>query len=265
MRCLVMVFVLAMLVSCSQSDVLQKFSSPEDQATARRYINLLRAHDYDPLEKAMDPTLASPSIRDTLTRMSALIPAQEPTSVELVGVQSSAYDQIGGHESAMVNTTFEYRFGDKWLLINVAIKTANGVSTIIGFHVNPEHQSVKSINQFTLEGKSVFHYLVMAMAIFAVLGSLYALFVCIRTKLPRRKWLWILFIVFGVGRIGINWTTGQMFFLPISLQMFSASAFAPLYGPWLVSFSLPLGAILFLLQRRKLEQKVMSPSTQDSG
>jgi hypothetical protein len=48
----------------------------------------------------------------------------------------------------------------------------------------------------------------------------------------------------------VNWTTGEWDIAPLSVQLLSASAFAPLYGPWTVSVSLPLGALMFLIYRR---------------
>ena len=70
--------------------------------------------------------------------------------------------------------------------------------------------------------------------------------------MERRKWIWILFILFGIGQFAINWTTGQWSVKLLQLQLFGAGTFAPLFGPWTVFVSLPVGAIIFLLQRKKL-------------
>jgi len=56
------------LVACSQDELLQKFSSPEDQATAKGYIDQLRARKYDEIEKALDPSIRTASMRETLTK-----------------------------------------------------------------------------------------------------------------------------------------------------------------------------------------------------
>src|SRR5437867_1269783 len=65
---------LLLLAGCSQSDVLQKFASPEDQALARNYIDLLRQRRFEGIEKAADPSIGGPSLHDTLVKMAALIP-----------------------------------------------------------------------------------------------------------------------------------------------------------------------------------------------
>jgi|SRR5882672_73946 len=245
MRNLVHLVVLLTLLGCSQEDLLQKFSSPEDQATAKGYIDHLRARNFDEIEKAADPTIRSPNLRGALTKMADQIPNQEPNSLKLVGAQT--FHTSG---TTMVNTTFEYNFGDKWLLANVAIQDKNGAKTIVGFNINPITQSLETLNRFTLVGKSAGQYLVLVAAISAVLLTLYSLTLCARTKLPSKKWLWIMFILLGVGKITMNWTTGEWGIAPVSVQLFSASAFAPLYGPWTIAVSVPVGALIFLLCRR---------------
>ncbi len=83
--------------------------------------------------------------------------------------------------------------------------------------------------------------------------TLYALVICIGTRLVGRKWPWVLFILVGFGSIAVNWTSGQWRVVPFSIQLFSASVAAQLYGPWIVSASIPLGAIVFLALRKELQ------------
>jgi hypothetical protein len=245
---------LVALLACSQEDLLQKFSSPEDQATAKIYIDHLRARNFDEIERALDASMRAPNIRDTLTKMSALVPNQEPISTKLVGAQT-----FHTSDAKTVNTTFEYNFGDKWLLANVAVRDRQGTKTIVGFNVNPMTESLESKNRFTLVGKSTIQYAVLVTAIAAVLITIYSLIVCAKTKLSRRKWLWVLFILVGFGKIAVNWATGEWGVAPFSVQLFSASAFAPLYGPWTIAASIPVGAIAFLIYKRsRLESKAES-------
>jgi hypothetical protein len=233
------------LVGCNQEELLQKFSTPEDQAVAKGYIDHLRARNFQEIEKAIDPSIRSPDLRDTLTTMAGFIPAGEPNSIKLVGAQRHT-----APAATLVNTTFEYNFGDKWLLANVAIQDKNGAKTIVGFNVNPIPQSLESLNRFALSGKSGIQYLVLGAAIAVVLVSLYSLILCVRTKPLRRKWLWILFILFGFGKIAVNWTTGEWAIDLPAVQLLSASAFAPLYGPWTIAVSIPVGALAFLYYSR---------------
>lgn len=251
LRKLLLPALLLALIGCSQSAMLQKFTSPEEQALARNYIELLHQQRFDEIEKVTDSSIATPALHDTLVKMAALIPPGEPTSVTLVG----AHRAIMGNATT-VNLTFEYGFSGKWLLANVATKRQGAYTTIVGLNVVVQSKSLAEQNKFTLSGKSPTQYLVLALALGMPLLSLYALVACIKTRLKGRKWLWIVFILFGFGQLATNWTTGQTTFNLLSFQLFSASAFASPYGPWTLAASLPLGAITFLLRRRKLTTPV---------
>lgn len=247
MRTSLYMLTLMALVACSQDELLQKLSSREDQAAAKGYIDQLRARKFDEIEEALDSSIRTSNTRDTLTKMAELIPNQEPTSIKVVGAERfHEYES----DTMTVNTTFEYGFGEKWFLTNVAIRDKKGVKTIVGLNVNPMAQSLESQNRFTFSGKSTAQYAVFLAAVAAVLVTLYALVVCARTKPLKRKWLWVLFILVGVGKLAVNWTTSEWGFAPLSVQLFSASAFAPLYGPWTIAVSIPLGAVIFLVYKR---------------
>ena len=50
-----------------------------------------------------------------------------------------------------------------------------------------------------------------------------------------------------------NWNTGVLWFQPLFVQLFGASVMAQPGAPWLVSVSIPLGAIVFLVRASKRE------------
>jgi hypothetical protein len=73
----------------------------------------------------------------------------------------------------------------------------------------------------------------------------------LRTTVPRRKWLWILAVLVGVGRVSFNWTTGEIGLQPFQALLLGAAWFQPFYGPLILSASPPLGALAFLWRRRQ--------------
>lgn len=232
-------------VGCSQAALLQKFASAEDQATAKKYVDDLRTGRYAEIEAVADPSIKGPTMRGTLEQMAGLIPDEEPSSIKLVGAETTK-----GPGGTIKNLTFEYGFGDKWLLVNLATQSRADVFTIVGFNVYPQAQSLADGNRFGLTGKTPGQYLILALAILLPLLTLYALILCARTKMVRGKWLWIVVILLGVGKVAVNWTTGEWQVTPLAIQLLSVSAFTAGYGPWVVAVSVPLGAILFLFRRR---------------
>jgi hypothetical protein len=235
------------IAGCSKQELLQKFASPEEQAVARSYFDLLRQQQYEAIEKAMDPSISGPSVHQTLVAMAAAMPAGNPISVTLVGAQ-----RFKSTDYSTVNLSFEYRFPAKWLVTNVALKNQGNRTTIVGFHIYPEAASLQEQYRFTLGGKAPLQYLVLALAIVVPVFILYALVVCIRTRLKGKKWPWILFILLGFGRFSVNWTTGHWSFGLVSIQLFGVSGAAQLYGPWIIAVSFPIGAVIFLLRKKTL-------------
>lgn len=255
LRLLSLLLALLLLAACDQADVLQKFASAEEQALAKSYIDHLRARDFDYIEMAADPSIRSPALRETLAKMANMVPSELPKSVKLVGAHS-----FRGADLRTLNTTFEYEYGGKWLVANVVTQDKSGVKTIVGFNVYPRSESLEAEYRFTLAGKTPTQYTVLAGAIAAALLTIYSLVVCVRTKLPGRKWPWVLFILVGFGKLAVNWATGEWSFAPLSAQLFSASAFAPLYGPWTIAFSVPFGAIMFPIFRWRVTRAARTES-----
>lgn len=250
------VSVLFALVACNSAQLMQKFTSPQEQALAKHYIDLLRHRQFDQIEAVADKTIAGADLHGTLVAMADLLPPGEPISVLLVGAH-----RLQQGESTTVNLTFEFGYAHQWVLSNVAVKSQAGGSTIVGFSVIPEPASLEQQNGFTLTGKNAMQYFVLALAILASALTLFALAVCIRTRLRGRKWPWVLFILFGFGNLSVNWASGAWGFTPLAIQMFSGAAVAQLYGPWIVSASFPLGAIVFLMRRKSLTRDFAAVDT----
>jgi hypothetical protein len=50
----------------------------------------------------------------------------------------------------------------------------------------------------------------------------------------------------------MNWTTGEAAFIPMHVQLLGAGfGRAGFYGPWIISVSIPFGALVFLSKRKK--------------
>ena len=239
---------LVLLAGCGQSVNLESFAAPEDQAFAKETIDLLRAHRYDDIEKKIDSSVLKTSLRPELIAMAGLMPAGEPTSIKLVGAH-----HITTNGTLTTNLTYEYGFSGKWILTNVAARKVNSATTIVGFTVVPQPVSLEETSKFSISGKSGLHYFILAMLVVFPLLTLYALVVCIKTRLKGRKWPWLIFICLGFGKLTMNWFTGEWAYMPLAFQLFSASGVsAAPFGPWIFSISLPLGAITFLAMRKRL-------------
>jgi hypothetical protein len=234
------------LIGCDQAALMKKWVRPEDESRVRNYVDLLRLGKFDEITRDVDPSLAKPNNRETFAKMAALFPNENPVSTKVVEAHI-----FHGPEYSTTSMTLEYQFPSKWLLVHLTTKQAGGQTTIIGFHIDALSRSLESQNRFTLVGKSALQYTMLILAVCSLAFSVYAAILCIRTGDGKKKWLWAIVALVGVGSVGINWTTGQLSFTILSIHIPCATAASSLYGPWTVQAFLPLGAILSFSRRRK--------------
>jgi hypothetical protein len=238
---------LSLLAGCSQEALVAKFTPDKENKIARAYIDQLQRQEFENIEAHLDPSLKTSNIRAILEKMSSLFPKEAAKSVKTVGANT-----VFSNSGKDVNLTYEFEYPDKWLLVNVATRDKGGAAEIVGFNVQPQSDSLENIHKFSLVGKSPVHYLFLALAIAAAIFSFVTLVVCVRLPKFNKKWLWIIGILFGVGGIGLNWTTGEVFFNVIYFQLFSASANAIPFGPWTLTVSIPVFSIIFWIKRNDL-------------
>jgi hypothetical protein len=233
-----------LLGGCSQDAMLEKLASEEDRRLATECIDTLRQGRIGEIEARLDPSIRTPEVRATLAQMVELLPKGEPSAKKLVGVQ---LDTRGDVRDA--NLTYQYSYGERHFLINCALRTTGTDRVIFGLNVHSLDASIEQQQKFELAGKTPLHYLVLFAIVAAPVLSLVALIQCFKEKDLRRKWLWVLFILFGIGQFALDWNTGAWTFRPVHLQLFSAGTYSTGYGGWQLLVALPLGAIVYLVRR----------------
>lgn len=234
---------LLLVAGCNRDDMLKKFASDQDEKVARECIDSLRRGKLDELEARLHPSMRTAQVHAEILKMKAAVPPGEPDAVKLVGAWQNV---TNGIHSA--NLTYEYAYGAHFVMMRCAT-IADAAHTIVGIEVRPLPASFDEMSRFKLGGKSAFQYAVLFAAILFVVTSVVALIRCIVEKNLRRKWLWILFILFGIGKLSVDWNSGAWEYSPLNLLLFSGSAVSPGYGPWVVSVALPLGAAVYLARR----------------
>lgn len=248
---------LLVTVGCSQEELLEKIASPEDRKIATECLDLVRNGDIAAIEARMDPSLKTPDLHATLQQMADVLPDGKPDSVKLVGANVNT-----SNDERTANLTYQYGYGERWFLANCATQKLGKTLTIVGLNVQSLEKPLEQAT-FDLRGKSAKHYAILVAAILFVLTSVFALIVCIMERGLRRKWAWILFIIFGIGTLTFNWSTGETSFALLSFQLFSASAQSELYGAWMISLSLPVGAVWYLVRRFLLNHQPADRSNSD--
>jgi hypothetical protein len=250
MRIAALVLLMIMCVgatSCSQQSTIDRWSPAKETRLAKSSLSDLRQGNLDALKAQLDPKLLTPDIDEKLDELRGLFPPGKPRSIKTVGANTQYLNGI-----KRVSLTFEYQFDSAWALGNVLFLQQGDHEVIEGIHVQRRTQSLEQANAFSLSDKGPGHWLLATAACVIPLFCLFTFVLCLRTPIRRRKWLWAIFTLLGLTTFSMNWTTGQYAFQLLSFQLFGASMMSPLYGPWTIGISFPLGAVIFLLRRRSM-------------
>lgn len=252
-RC-ILLLCLVLVAGCSQDDLLAKFTPHPEAEIGRQAIDDWRTGHIDQLKPLLSAKLAAEAGK--LREMSSQMPSVAPMSVKIVAASwrtgSTLIGAGAGNSVKSYDISYEYDFDGRWMLASVVFVERAGRREIAGIHATMEDQSLAETNAFSFLGHGIVHYLVLLLACASPLVCLTAFVSCLRTRMRRRKVWWALFTLIGFGTLTFNWTTGQLGLQVLSVQVFGASAFATPYGPWILGVSLPVGAIWFLLWRKRL-------------
>jgi hypothetical protein len=203
------------MFGCDPRAIFETMIPKEAAAVGQEVVARIAAGDFAAVEAQLAPDLRTPDIRFKLQEVARRVPAGEPIDVQTIGAHTTR-----GPKATTYDMTFEYRYPDSWLIANVVLTDGDGGFTLYGVQLTPRSQALEAENAFTFAGKSPMHMVVLALAIVVPLFILFALIVCVRTALPRRKWLWLAFIAIGVVQFQFNWSTGAWGVRPFAFSIF---------------------------------------------
>jgi hypothetical protein len=222
-RIVVAILALA-LVECSQPEALKKLSPDQAADFAGRYVALFQARDIDAIEAKIDQDMlnADPYLRTKLQQQAALLPADPPRQVNFVSYKFTDSSKDGQNYTVVL----QYEFPTTWLLATIVLALGDDQIIVRGVFLETRGQSLQETNRFSLINKPLSTYVFLAYAIWVPCIIVYAMILCVRTPIEKRKWLWMIFILFGnFGNVALDWTTGKFDYRVLQVQVF---AFRPL-------------------------------------
>lgn len=243
---------LAAPLACSVEDALQRMTPPTHERAARAFLADLRRGDMDRAVAALAPAVtAIPGLRDSLASARQSLPAGPADTVRVVGV-----NRFVTRGTDRADLTYEIHTDSGWGLALISVAALEGASPMVtGVRTQRTAAPLAELNAFRLRGKGPGHLLVLLLAAVCAAFSLGAAVVTARTPMPRR-WLWTFVALLGATRFTLDWTSGNWRWSPLYVEFFSAGVMrSGGVGPWLVSFGVPLGAILALRRVRAFRRR----------
>ena len=251
LRTLILAVVGLTLGACSADAMLARYESLPETQLARGSIELLRTKNYDEvLKRFVAESRDDPQIAERMPIVAGQFPDGDPVGIKLVGYQFTTFSPSGGASSTNYSIAFEYEYPSIWIVTVAALRRANDETLLTGINTFRNLQSLEDLNALTFQNKGPVHVAMafLAVAVFCFVAA--TLITAIRTKIPKRKWLWIIFIIVGIGQVSLNWTTGEMN-LAANFNLFAAGIVKQGLGPWVLQVGIPLGAALFWWRRQK--------------
>jgi hypothetical protein len=242
------VLLLLCLTGCKVGWFIDRIA-PDAIRDGKSYFEELRQRQVDQILQSFDPSADKDRLRSDLRKVIDLVPQQEPLGVETLGATA----ECKGSSVCTKLITLEYKYPDRWVLFQVTVSNQSGHYAINDLSVKPESIPLESMNQFTVRGKGWPHYAILLMALISVGLSLDALVLCIRTPIQKRKWLWVIITILGIGKLGIEWSSGELWYKILYISILPAGWGFDSESPFMYA-SIPAGAILFLLLRNHLRK-----------
>lgn len=243
--------VLLLCTSCAQGKRAD-FSSGEEAEFAQNWLEKLRLRDYAYVYEHSGEKLKSELSEQAFEAFVSTYFDRNVKNISLLHRGYKTFKSLKSGGFSRYDFVYEYEFeNNQYAAAQIALERNESGLSVIGVTVTETGDSQKNINKFTLKNKTFKHYAVLFFALLMPLYSLCMFVVCLCTRFKRKhKIPWLLFILLGFGAVDINWTTGALR-TGIGIQLLSAAAYAD-RGVWHVMFSVPLGAILFWVKRKKI-------------
>jgi hypothetical protein len=244
-RGLILAFCLIPLAACQWRTI-----TSEQDADLRAVFAQFQRGDLTGVEAAFDPEFRTPALHTALPFMQGMLP---PGASEVQRLNAAVERDKQGRLN--YGATYEYDFPGHGLLVQIEKRQdLSGRKTLTAFSIIPASQPhLAREYRFSLIGQTPAHYIFLVLVALAPALGLWGLVAMWRAPdLPRRwKPLWTLAMALGFMDLTMNWHDGSVVVQVARLHVLyvSAAKFGPL-SPWLISTSLPLASIAFLLGYR---------------
>jgi hypothetical protein len=245
MRTALIAFIMFFASACSPSNLIEKGLTPQERSVIRGAIDDISRRDNASLAKKMQPELATRAA-PVLGQMQQALPTP-PLEISLT---KANWTVLRGTRN--LDAVYQVHGKSGWALVEATTQSSQGRTLLTGIYVQPTATNPRQLNGFSLARAGAAQWAMLAAMLTALVVTIAALVRIWRSGLFRKRWLWTIGAIIGVMTLKLNWSTGQFYFQPVSLQLFSVSATKqPVYAPWMLGVSFPLFALIALLRRRR--------------
>lgn len=242
---------IVILSSCTPTEIPDKFVPQKANEFAINYIDSLKTGNLQYCYDKLSEGLQNNEAQDFNLQIHEFLMSKNLISKRIIS--SNSEHIISDNPFTIYNLSYEYQYSDSlWEYFSFRLKEAEDEFIVQAFKIQPSGQPLSIEHEFIFQNKSVWHFVWFIIALIIPIFILVTLIFLISLPL-KRKWLWIIFVLLGVVSFSLNWTSGEIWIKPINFKLLGAGIIkSGIIAPWILSFSIPFGAIVFWFKRSHL-------------
>jgi hypothetical protein len=248
-------FFAAGLCGCSSSEVTIPESGKKADAYARGFIERITTLQPEEAIGMLAPELVNDSSKKLISELSGNISGVEVLNIRPVEYQSGM-NPAGADGVPHFRISYEYSFSKGNILFLTVVREQGGQLSMAGFNFQPLSQPLSEITKLDFEEKGAKHYAFFAGFAANLIFVIVTLMSVLRSKISvKKKIFWVFAAVFvAFPQILFNWHTGESWVNFLSVGFSSGFSRPNLYTPWLIKFSIPVGAIIYWITKAVRKQ-----------
>jgi hypothetical protein len=244
-RLLILALCLPLLAAC------QKGVTPQQDADLRAVYAKMKANDLTGIEGQFNPQFKQATLHQGLQFMQGMIPPDQPKVRMLKGLS-----EPGPDGSTDYGAQYEYDYASTAVLAQIEMRQDKaGRKTITAVQLRQAPVGISKAFDFGLTGKKSYQYIFLILMALSPGFGIWGLVALWRAPDIKWKFFWALAMLLGFTDLTMDWRTGDVILNIAYIHPFwiFVRKFGPL-SPWMLSTSLPLASIAFLLGYRRLER-----------
>lgn len=244
-RLLILAVCLPLLASCARG------ITPQQDAELRAVYEKMRTNDLSGIEGQFNPQYKQPTLHQGLQFMQGMIPPDRP-KVQML----KSLSEPGPDGSTDYGAQYEYDYASTAVLAQIEIRQDKaGRKTITAVQLRQAPAGIAHAFDFGFTGKKYYQYIFLFLMALSPGFGVWGLMALWRAPDIKWKFVWALAMLLGFMDLTMDWRTGDVILNIAYIHPFwiYAKKFSPL-SPWMLSTSLPVASIAFLLGYRRLER-----------
>ncbi|GEM_PF-900790 len=227
---------------------------------AKAFIEKIISGQADGAISNVDSTVPTHDAIASIKNASKILAGEKIKQVKLLECKWTFGISSNTGKSSTYQLTYEYQLQKATALFALIVKENNNnfsVSAFDGKFIDPK---LSESNAFSLEGKSILHYAFVFLCIAIPLFIVATFIMMLKTKITNnKKIMWgFIILLLAIPKFALNWSTGEIDFKLLNFSIFGGGAYKEsIYTAWFIFFNLPIGALIFWIKRRDLQNEAI--------